>query len=287
MNGFPYLVRRYGTRIWCYENMAEIFLNPRSRNTGCVLAEPTPIERTFKDGDKFSWEEYEFTILHSPGHTNFEMALFTEIDSNRIGFTGDAFFNYNQRGIEHNLIYRNDVTTRDYQRSIQNLESMQPHMLAPGHGEPFLLTADILSSFKERIKRQTTLIETLVADPVPEYGMDPSWIQIHPYQALATDGQRCRIELRVRNYRSRAIDVQLALCIPAGWTCDPREIHISVAPGSSARSTVNIVPSSTTSPWMRKAIAADAKVDGQYLGQIAEAVVDDVMQPGSRNFRRQ
>jgi glyoxylase-like metal-dependent hydrolase (beta-lactamase superfamily II) len=286
VNGFPFLVRKYGTRIWCYENMAEIFANPRGRNTGCVLAEPIPIERTFKDGERFTWEEYEFTILHSPGHTDFEMALFAEIDGSRIGFTGDAFFNYDRKGIEHNLIYRNDVTTKDYQRSISNLEHMQPEKLAPGHGEPFLLTPTMLSEFKERIARQTALIGALVADPVPEYGMDPSWVQIYPYQAIATAGERCRLELRVRNHRSRAIDVQLALCLPAGWTCEPAEVRMSMDATSSARSNVDIfVPRSPVIPWTRKAIAADVKVDGVYLGQIAEAVVD-VMQPGMLNLRR-
>jgi glyoxylase-like metal-dependent hydrolase (beta-lactamase superfamily II) len=286
VNGFPWLVRKYGTRVWCYENMAEIFANPRGRNTGCVLAEAIPIERTFKDGDTFTWEEYEFTILHSPGHTDFEMALFTEIDGSRIGFTGDAFFNYDKKSIQHNLIYRNDVTTTDYQRSIRNLDRMQPDILAPGHGEPFLLTAAMLSRFKERIDRQTAIIEKLVADPVPEFGMDPSWVQIYPYQAMATAGERCRLELRVRNHRPRSIDVQLALCLPAGWRCEPAEVRMSVGAGSSERSKVDIfVPSSPVSPWMRRAIAADAKVDGVYLGQIAEAVVD-VVQPGTVNLRR-
>jgi glyoxylase-like metal-dependent hydrolase (beta-lactamase superfamily II) len=286
VNGFPYLVRKHGTRVWCYENMAEIFANPRGRNTGCLLAEPIAVERTFKDGEKFTWEEYEFTILHSPGHTDFQMALFTEIDGSRVGFTGDAFFNYDKQNIEHNLIYRNDVTTTDYQRSIQNLDRMQPRLLAPGHGEPFFLTAAMLSRFTERIERQTALIKTLVADPVPEYGMDPGWVQIYPYQAMATAGERCRLELRVRNHRPRTIDVQLALCLPTGWRCEPAAVSMSVGPDSSARSNVDILaPPSSEGLWMRKAIAADVKVDGVYLGRIAEAVVD-VMQPGIRNFRR-
>jgi len=121
---------------------------------------------------------------------------------------------------------------------------------------------------------------------VSEYGMDPSWVQIYPYQAIATAGQPCRLELRVRNHRSHAIDVQIALCLPGGWKCEPAEVRMNVHPDSSARSNVDIlVPHSAGSPWTRKAIAADVKVDGEYVGQIAEAVVD-VMQPGALNFRR-
>ena len=37
LNGFPHLMRRYGTSIWCYENMLDILENPRGHNLGCIL----------------------------------------------------------------------------------------------------------------------------------------------------------------------------------------------------------------------------------------------------------
>lgn len=285
VNGFPHLARRYGTRIWCYENMSEIFAHPRGRNLGCLLAEPIHVDRTFRDRETFRWEEYEFTVMHSPGHTDYQMALFTTIDGSRIAFTGDAFFNYDKKDIQHNLIYRNDVKIGDYMRSIRNLEEMQPHILAPGHGEPFLLTSTMTERFASRIQRQTALIQGLMADPVADMGLDPAWVQIYPYQAIATYGEPCRLELRVRNHRRRPIDVRIALVLPPRWTCHPSEVLITVPAESSSSTTVEVtVPGNPKGQWERRAIAADVQIDGDYLGQIAEGVID-VRQAGTNELR--
>ena len=111
MNGFPHLMRQYGTQVWCYENMVDIFENPRGHNLGCTLGEPFKVSRAFRHGEKFSWEEFEFEVTHSPGHTEYQMALFATIDGNRVAFTGDAFFsNHAHDGaLRHNLIFRNHV----------------------------------------------------------------------------------------------------------------------------------------------------------------------------------
>nr|MCU0248254.1 MBL fold metallo-hydrolase [Bryobacter sp.] len=69
MNGFPHLKRHFGTKVWCYENMVDVFENPRGYNLGCILAEPVKIDRAFRDGETFRWEEFEFEVKHSPGHT--------------------------------------------------------------------------------------------------------------------------------------------------------------------------------------------------------------------------
>jgi glyoxylase-like metal-dependent hydrolase (beta-lactamase superfamily II) len=86
MNGFPHLTRHHNTQIWCYENMVDIFENPRGHNLGCTLGEPFKISRSFRHGERFKWEEYDFEITHSPGHTEYQMALFATIDGARVAF---------------------------------------------------------------------------------------------------------------------------------------------------------------------------------------------------------
>ena len=76
MNGFPHLSRHHNTQVWCYENMVDIFENPRGHNLGCILGEPFKVSRSFRHGERFKWEEYDFEITHSPGHTEYQMALF-------------------------------------------------------------------------------------------------------------------------------------------------------------------------------------------------------------------
>ena len=277
INGFSHLARRYGTRVWCFENNREIFLNPRGRNLGCILAEPINIERTFRDGETFQWEEYEFTVMHSPGHTEYQMAIFTTIDGRKVAFTGDAFFSNDKVALAHNLIYRNDVRVGDYLRSIRNIQQMHPQMIAPGHGEPFMVSDRMIDQFVERAKRQDEIFATLIANPATNFGLDPSWVHIYPYQAVAQADQPCRLEIRVRNHGPDSMHFEAALCLPSGWTSSPERATFTVPARSSLSHSVAInIPRSEYKPGHRRAIALDVLARGIHLGQIAEAVVDMV-----------
>jgi glyoxylase-like metal-dependent hydrolase (beta-lactamase superfamily II) len=275
VNGFPHLARRYGTKIWCYENMVDVLENPRGRNLGCLLGEPIHIDRSFRHNETFRWEEFEFTIKHSPGHTDYEMALFTTIDGTRIAFTGDAFLNYDKKGMRHNLIFRNDTKTGDYVGSIRNLAEMQPAIIAPGHAAPFELTAEMVRDFEIRVQQQDEFFKELIADRDTDVGLDPAWVQIYPYQAVAVRGRPVALELRVRNHRSRDMNLEIALCLPEQWRSTPARVNFNVpARGTNVASVEMTVPLEWRGLNTRRAIAADVIADGVYLGQITEAVVD-------------
>ena len=51
-----------------------------------------PIDRTFKSGEKFAWEGYEFTVDWMPGQTEFGCCVHGMIDGRRVAFTGDNIF---------------------------------------------------------------------------------------------------------------------------------------------------------------------------------------------------
>ncbi len=182
MNGFPHLIRRHGARVWCYENMVDIFQNPRGHNLGCTLGEPFKVDRAFRHGEKFKWEEFDFEMTHSPGHTEYQMALFVTIDGKRVAFTGDAFFpNPNQAAdgaLRHNLIFRNHVESESHLKSIRNILDHEPELIAPGHGRPYPVNRKILLATEEKLRKQKDLFHQVVADREPEFGMDPSWVKI-------------------------------------------------------------------------------------------------------------
>lgn len=275
VNGFPHLARKYGTKIWCYENMVEILENPRGRNLGCLLGEPIHIDRAFHHNETFRWEEFDFRIMHSPGHTDYEMALFTTAGDKRIAFTGDAFLNYDKKGMRHNLIYRNDTEMGDYIASIRNIAEVQPAIIAPGHGESFLVTAEMVREFERRVQQQDNIFRGLIADPDTDVGLDPSPVQIYPYQAIAVRSRPVPLELRVRNHRNSEMVLELALALPAGWRSTPERINLRVPAVGATTAHVDLtVPIDWPGPNERRAIAADVIADGVYLGQIAEAVVD-------------
>lgn len=277
LNGFPYLVARYGTKIWAYENMVGILENPRSLNIGCVLGERIKVDRPLRDRETFKWEEFEFTVVHSPGHTNYQMAMFTTIDGRRIAFTGDAFFNDTEHpeSLRHNLIYRNQVKSGDHLKSIRNILEFEPQVIAPGHGKPFPMDRKTAENFAGRARRQDLFFSELVADPDADLGIDPSWIRIEPYQSLAMPGQTKRLSIHLRNHRPRRVQIEAALVLPDGWTCSPRLVSIAAEAKSSGTAEASVtIPANWSNPLPRVAFALDVVVDGKYLGQITEAVMD-------------
>ncbi len=280
INGFPHLVKHYGTKVWCYENMVDILENPRGRNLGCILAEPVKVDRSFHHKESFRWEEFEFSLVHSPGHTDFQMALFATVDGARVAFTGDAFFsNSGQPGtdetIRHNLIYRNDVESDSHLKSVRNILEFEPTLIAPGHGSPFLINRDDAQQHVERLKKMEAQMKSLVAGPEVNVGLDPSWVHIYPYQLLLLPGESKTVEVRVRNHYARPLKIEAALILPGGWNCAPQITKFEVPAKGKAKGELQVsIPENWKGCYERVAITADILADGKYIGQVAEAVVD-------------
>jgi glyoxylase-like metal-dependent hydrolase (beta-lactamase superfamily II) len=277
MNGFPHLIRHYGTKVWCYENMVDIFENPRGHNLGCILGEPFKVSRAFRHGEKFRWEEYEFEIAHSPGHTEYQMALYVRLDGNRVAFTGDAIFENPRKDgtLRHNLIFRNHVENDSHLKSIRNMIDHEPTMIAPGHGKPFPVTKETLVATERKFRTMQQFFFDLLPEGESDSGLDPSWVKIYPYQIVVQPGGRQPIEIRVQNYKLSPMKVEVALVAPSEWRIEPDVLKIEVPPRSIASGKLSVeVPRTWGAPGPRFAIAADVVQDGKYLGQITEAVVE-------------
>jgi len=278
VNGFPHLIRHYGTQIWCYENMVDIYENPRGYNLGCILGEPFKVARSFRNGEKFRWEEFEFEVAHNPGHTEYQMALYVNIDGKRVAFTGDAFFLPNPRNdgtMRHNLIFRNHVENDSHIKSIRTLVEHEPNLICPGHGRPYPVDRALLLATEKRMKRQQQLFVGLLPEGETNFGMDPSWVSIYPYQILAASGERQRLEVRVQNYKPAPMAIEVALVAPSEWRIEPDVLKFEVpANGKAARPVTVTIPKGWAAPGPRFAIAADVVSDGRYLGEITEAVVE-------------
>jgi glyoxylase-like metal-dependent hydrolase (beta-lactamase superfamily II) len=276
--GFPHLMRHHGARIWCYENMVDVFENPRGYNLGCILGEPFKVARSFKHGEKFRWEEFEFEVDHNPGHTEYQMALYVNIDGYRVAFTGDAFFMPNPRNdgaMRHNLIFRNHVESDSHLKSIRTLIEHEPNLICPGHGRHYLVDKSLLLATEEKMRRQKDLFEGLLPEGMTNFGLDPSWVSLYPYQLLAAPGESQKLEVRVQNYKPSPMKLEIALIAPAEWSIVPDVLKLEApANGKAAQSFQVTIPRSWQPPAPRLAIAADVLADGRYLGQITEAVVE-------------
>jgi glyoxylase-like metal-dependent hydrolase (beta-lactamase superfamily II) len=277
MNGFPHLKRHHAAKVWCYENMVDVFQNPRGYNLGCILGEPFKVDRSFRHGERFKWEEFEFEVTHSPGHTEYQMALFVAIDGNRVAFTGDAFFPNprNDGTLRHNIIYRNHVENDSHLKSVRNLIDHEPTLIAPGHGKPYPVDRAIMLATEEKFRKQQQLFFDILPEGETGFGMDPSWVSVYPYQMLVAPGERQRAEIRVQNYYAAPMKAEIALIAPSDWRIEPDVLTIDVPAKARATRAFDIsIPKDWVAPAPRFAIAADVRANGKYLGQITEAVVE-------------
>ena len=277
LNGFPHLMRQYGAQVWCLDNMVDILQTPRGHNLGCILGEPIKVARPLRHGERFKWEEFEFEITHSPGHTEYQMALFATIDGSRVAFTGDAFFagGRPEGTLRHNLIFRNHVENDSHLKSVRNLIAHEPTLIAPGHGKPYPVNRAMMEATGRKMLEQQRLFQEVLPEGMVDFGLDPSWVSIYPYQMAAVPGERQRGEVRVQNYNPAPMKVEVALVAPAEWRIEPDVLAFEVpARGKASRPFHLTIPRGWRAGTPRVAIAADVMSDGRYLGQITEAVVD-------------
>jgi hypothetical protein len=194
-----------------------------------------------------------------------------------VAFTGDAFFppTRAEAAMRHNLIFRNEVHSDSHLKSIRNLIEHEPTLIAPGHGRPFSVTRPLMERTEQHFRRQQELFHKILPEGEIDFGLDPSWISIYPYQILLAPGEQQKLEVRVRNYGPSEMNLEASLIAPSEWRVEPDIAKLKVPGRGEAKTAVNIaVPRDWASPSPRFAIACDVMRDGRYLGQITEAVVE-------------
>ncbi|MCC6442669.1 MAG: MBL fold metallo-hydrolase [Armatimonadetes bacterium] len=272
INGIPYLQNHLGARVWAFENMKEILENPRGEMIGCVLPTPIPVERTFADGDTFRWEEFEFTTYYTPGHCDYHMAMFATIDGRRIGFSGDNVW---PPGFIPSLIYRNHVHRTSHQITAERFRQYRPEVLCTGHALHENVDPEGYDLFHANARTLTHHFGTLLPGHLVERGIEPSWIQIYPYQSWGSPGSVIDLTVRAVNPENAPSKIRVELSLPAGWRCDPPALCLEMAPRARAEGQFRAtIPQDYVFRYPKVAIAADVSFNDVPLGQVTEAVVE-------------
>jgi len=272
INGIPYLQRELGVECWAYENMREILENPRAELIGCVLPTPIRVQRTFRDGERLNWEGYEFTIHYTPGHADYHMGMFGQIDGHSVAFSGDNLFPLTAS--TPSLIYRNHVHKTSHQQTARLYLEYMPDILCGGHDLQRDVKPRVYETFARKAQQLTQLFETLLPGEA-NFGLEPSWTQIYPYQSLASPGDVLDLQVRMTNFLDRPVAAEVSLVLPKRWEATPALARLQVPAQAREATGFRVrIPSSYVFRYPRVAIAADVTFDGRHLGQIAEATVE-------------
>jgi hypothetical protein len=128
---------------------------------------------------------------------------------------------------------------------------------------------------KRRLEEEGQYFKDVIADPDTNFGLNPSWARLYPYQLAAKAGSTSALELRVRNYRSQPMHLKAGLVLPEDWKASPDVASLDVPAASDGKTSFTVtIPDNWDPNKPRVAVAADIVADEQYLGQIAEGVVD-------------
>jgi glyoxylase-like metal-dependent hydrolase (beta-lactamase superfamily II) len=271
INGIPYLQQHLGTECWAFENMRPILEDPRRELIGCVLPTPIKVARTFRDGEHLQWGGFNLTIHYAPGHADYHMAMFGEIDGHRLGFSGDNLSVVS--GGHPSLIYRNHVHKTSHQQMAELYLRYQPDILCGGHELAQDVKPEIYHNLAHVASEMTRHFSMLLPGE-PNYGLEPSWAQLIPYQQSVSPGASFTITLYVNNYSRSVVKAQAHLDVPAGWIVSPAEVALELGAESASDAEFTIaVPEGYTFTYPRLAITADITLDGRRLGQVTEATV--------------
>ena len=145
----PYLREKWGAQVWALENMVDKMEHPEWFDYAAPIqayAKKHPdgspmdgvrVDRAFKAGESFAWEEFRFTVDWMPGQTEFALCLQGMIDGRKVAFTGDNIFgdpdDPSHSGHEAMVAHNSAVLEEGYIHAAEYLKRLKPDILMGGH----------------------------------------------------------------------------------------------------------------------------------------------------------
>ncbi len=135
-------------KIWAHEIVADPLESPFRYRAPFLDARPIAFDKTFRDGETATWQEYSLKFGHLPGQTEFTASLQTTIDGKRCVFTADNFFHQKQFSGSGGWMGLNRSTPKGYAASAQKVLDMNPEWILAEHGGPYVFHAE---DFRRRV----------------------------------------------------------------------------------------------------------------------------------------
>ena len=278
--GIPHLQKHFQTRCWALEEVAKVLEAPERWNTPCLLEEPIRIDRRFQDGDRFSWEEFDFEIVFYPGQTEFHSAILGEIDGRRVFFSGDSTFPMRRylpaRKDEWmvNTVMRNSVNLAMHRKCAEEFDRLRPDFLCGGHGPVWDIVPEDFAAHRHHVEEKERIWRGLVPKPT-DMGIDLFWARLLPYQATAKTGESISYTLELRNGHDAEACFEASLSSTLGLEVQPSSVERVLAPGErvALEFQVTVTEQAAAAAERRHLLTVDIAVDGKPHGPVTEALI--------------
>jgi len=271
-----HLRRRYGTRVWALERMADLCEHPERYDYAAMIQsyqaglDRLPVDRRLRDGEVIEWEGYRLQVDWMPGQTEFGCCLWLDLDGRRVAFTGDNIFadptDPRQNGHEAVVARNSAVFEEGYLHAAEYLKRLQPDLLMGGHSFVMPEPAALVDRYGQWARDIVRAYRGLLADPDYQYRFDPYWVKAEPYRVRLEAGRSAEARIVVRNFLARAQQHEVRVCTPPGITARPASWTGEVPPASRSAFTVQLHAEAGTAPGIYL-VALDSTLDGDRYGQ--------------------
>lgn len=267
--GFNLLRSQEGTKVWAADAFSDILRHPDRYDLPCLWYDPIPVDRELPIGTPIPWEEYELTLYPLPGHTRYAVAIALEVDGRKVLVAGDQY--QGDEGLAYNYVYKNRFNAADYRTSAELYQALKPDVILTGHWDPLWVQPGYFEALAERGEALERMhLELLPLDQL-DYGAEGFGARITPYQSEAHSGETIAFRIEVTNPLRTEADIEVELALPSDWAADPPAMNILLGSGEEAALSFRVTPNGA--PVRRARLAADLKVNGERIGQHAEALI--------------
>jgi glyoxylase-like metal-dependent hydrolase (beta-lactamase superfamily II) len=284
----PYLREKWGAQIWALDNMVDKMEHPEwfdycapvqaygKKNPDGSRMTGVRVDRAFKPGEKFRWEEYEFTIDWMPGQTEFALCLSGVIDGRKVAFTGDNIFgdpdDPTQTGHEAVVAHNSAILEEGYIHGAEFLKRLKPDLLMGGHSFVMDRPAKFIERYRKWSYDMRDAFRELNSEKDYRYWFDPFWVRAQPYRVTVSTNAPAEAQLHVRNFHSRSQKHRIEIHTPPGLRAEPAVIE-----GALSRETRDAFPfrlhaTSEATPGIH-IVAFDITLDGRRYGQRFDMMV--------------
>lgn len=202
--------------------VAEVIRDPMAWRLPCISPSKVRVDRATRDGDSWTWHEFQLTAYHLPGQTLYHSGLLVEGEGLRMLFVGDSF---TMAGMDdycmHNRVWLGPGVGFD--RCIALIEQLRPTHLFNCHvKDAFDFTEAECRFMRANLAEREKLFTQIVPWDHANYGMDEPWARAHPYEQEADPGAEVRLDLVVTNHSA---EPRIAACrpvLPRAWGARPR-----------------------------------------------------------------
>jgi glyoxylase-like metal-dependent hydrolase (beta-lactamase superfamily II) len=285
----PHLRQHWGAKIWALKNMVDKMEHPErfdyaapiqaygKKNPDGSPMTGVHVDRAFKPGESFKWEGYQFTVDWMPGQTEFALCLHGMIDGRNVAFTGDNIFgdpdDVKQNGHEAMVAHNSAILEEGYIYGAEYLKRLKPDLLVGGHSFVMNHPAAFIERYRQWSYAMRDAFRGLSSDPDYRYWFDPFWVRAEPCRITLRAGQTQKVDMHVRNFRSRRQNHRIEVHAPPGITVEPRVLEGSLGADARRSFPIRVTATRNLDPGMH-IVALDVTLDGKRYGELFDFSVE-------------